>query len=107
MFDKIRRTIQKIPKGKVATYGQIATLAGFPGSARQVVWALHGSHGLPWHRVIGANGKILLTGNSALEQRMRLEMEGVRFNGPRVDIKSFQWKLARVPKKEAAVRRKT
>ncbi|HET9695780.1 MAG TPA: MGMT family protein [Terriglobales bacterium] len=107
MFDKIRRTIQKIPRGKVATYGQIATLAGFPGAARQVVWALHSSHGLPWHRVIGANGKILLTGNNALEQRMRLEMEGVQFIGARVDLKSFQWKLTNVSKKGTTIRRKS
>jgi methylated-DNA-protein-cysteine methyltransferase-like protein len=106
MFDKIRRTIQKIPKGKVATYGQVATLAGFPGAARQVVWALHSSHGLPWHRVIGANGKILLTGNNALEQRMRLEMEGIRFVGRRLDLKSYQWKISRTTKKGTAVRGK-
>lgn len=53
MFDKIRRTIGKIPRGKVATYGEVAQVAGFPGAARQVVWALHGASamGLPWHRV--------------------------------------------------------
>jgi methylated-DNA-protein-cysteine methyltransferase-like protein len=91
MFPKIKKTIAGIPKGKVATYGQIAKLAGFPGAARQVVWALHGSTGLPWHRVVGAGGKILLPGHSALEQRMRLEMEGVRFAGVRVDMKNFGW----------------
>jgi methylated-DNA-protein-cysteine methyltransferase related protein len=89
----------RIPKGSVATYGQVATAAGFPGAARQVVWALRGAHGLPWHRVVGAGGKILLTGNNALEQRMRLEMEGVRFLGPRVDLQTFQWKTARGKKK--------
>ena len=93
MFDKIRRTIEKIPRGKVATYGQVARVAGFPGAARQVVWALHGASamGLPWHRVVGAGGKILLRDHSAIEQRMRLEMEGVKFNGARVDMKTFGW----------------
>ena len=108
MFEKIRRTIRKIPRGKVATYGQIASASGFPGAARQVTWALHSSHGLPWHRVIGAGGKILLTGNNALEQRMRLEFEGVRFIGPRVDLKTFQWKtVAPGTKKGMGSRRKT
>ena len=108
MFEKIRRTILKIPRGKVATYGQIASASGFPGAARQVTWALHSSHGLPWHRVIGSGGKILLTGNNALEQRMRLEFEGVRFIGPRVDLKTFQWKnVTPDRKKGAASRRRT
>lgn len=94
MFEKIRRTIAKIPKGKVATYGEVARVAGFPGAARQVVWALQGAAGLglPWHRVVGAGGKIRLPDHSGMEQRMRLEMEGVKFNGPRIDMKSCEWK---------------
>ncbi|MGH9601983.1 MAG: MGMT family protein, partial [Terriglobales bacterium] len=76
--------IRKIPRGKVATYGQIARAAGFPGAARQVAWALHSSQGLPWQRVVGSRGKILLRGESALEQRLRLENEGVAFAGGRV-----------------------
>lgn len=95
MFEKIRQTISRIPKGRVATYGQIAKLAGFPGAARQVVWALHSSKGLPWQRVVGAGGKILLNGHSALEQRLRLEMEGVQFSGSRVDMKNFAWQPAK------------
>jgi len=93
MFEKIRKTIAKIPKGKVATYGQVARVAGFPGAARQVVWALQGASGLglPWHRVLGAGGTIRLRDHSAMEQRMRLEMEGVRFHGVRIDMKQFQW----------------
>ena len=92
MFEKIRRTVAKIPKGKVGTYGQVARAAGFPGAARQVVWALRGSSGLPWHRVVGAGGKILLRDESAMEQRMRLEMEGVRFRGAKVDLDKSGWK---------------
>jgi methylated-DNA-protein-cysteine methyltransferase-like protein len=99
MFEKIQRVIMHIPRGRVATYGQVAVIAGFPGAARQVAWALRSAKGLPWHRVVGAKGKILLTGNNALEQRTRLEMEGVRFVGPRVDIETFQWKTAARQKK--------
>ena len=64
VLEIIRDTIRTIPKGKVATYGDVAKAAGFPGCARQVVWALHESRGLPWHRVLGAGGKILLPGEN-------------------------------------------
>jgi methylated-DNA-protein-cysteine methyltransferase related protein len=84
MLDVIRDTIRKIPKGKVSTYGGVAQAAGFPGCARQVVWALRNARGLPWHRVVGAGGKISLTGENGLEQRLRLESEGVAFHGSRV-----------------------
>jgi methylated-DNA-protein-cysteine methyltransferase related protein len=90
MFDVIRDAIRKIPKGKVSTYGDVARAAGFPGAARQVVWALQDSRGLPWHRVVGAGGKILLRGESALEQRFRLEAEGVIFRGGRVWMEKHQ-----------------
>jgi methylated-DNA-protein-cysteine methyltransferase-like protein len=94
MFDRIRRAIRKIPRGKVATYGQVARAAGFPGAARQVVWALHASRGLPWQRVVGVRGRILLPGESGLEQRLRLENEGVAFAAGRVrmDRHQVKWK---------------
>src|SRR4029077_6754017 len=91
MLDIIRETVRKIPKGKVATYGEVAKAAGFPGRARQVVWALHRSRGLTWHRVLGAGGKILLPGDSGLEQRMRLEMEGVAFRNGRVWMEEHEY----------------
>ncbi len=88
MFQLMLRQVQKIPKGKVVTYGDVAYAAGFPGSARQVAWALHQSTGVPWQRVVGAGGKILLGGEAGFEQRMRLEAEGVKFHGLRIDMKS-------------------
>jgi len=94
MLEKIRGVVRRIPKGKVATYGQIAEIAGFPGAARQVVWALHSAQDLPWHRVLGAGGSIRLPGPNGLEQRTRLEMEGVSFRGKRVDLQKHQWKPA-------------
>ncbi len=85
MLASLRRVVARIPKGKVATYGGVAEAAGFPGAARQVAWALHNnSSGLPWHRVLGAGGRIRLPGESGMEQRMRLEQEGVTFSGSRV-----------------------
>jgi methylated-DNA-protein-cysteine methyltransferase-like protein len=105
MFQKILRQVRRIPRGKVATYGDVAYAAGFPGAARQVVWALHSSSGLPWQRVVGAGGKILLTGEAAMEQRFRLENEGVRFVGLRVDMKEHQCKFF-ARKKRGGVKRK-
>jgi len=88
MFARIRATIRKIPRGKVATYGDVAYAAGFPGAARQVVWVLHGAGGLlPWQRVVGAGGRILLPGVKGAEQRFLLQSEGVAFIGLRVDMK--------------------
>jgi methylated-DNA-protein-cysteine methyltransferase-like protein len=104
MLSIIRDTIRKIPRGKVATYGDVATAAGFPGSARQVVWALHNSRGLPWHRVLGAGGKIRLPGESGLEQRMRLETEGVAFRGGRVWMEKHQHKFPRAKPRQRTIR---
>jgi len=103
MFARIRATIRKIPRGKVATYGDVAYAAGFPGAARQVVWALHGSGGfLPWQRVVGAGGKILLPGVKGAEQRFLLQSEGVAFLGLRVDMKQHRhaWPMSRKTKRK-------
>jgi methylated-DNA-protein-cysteine methyltransferase-like protein len=94
MFPKVRAAVAKIPKGKVATYGAVARAAGFPGAARQVAWALRGTDGrLPWHRVLGAGGKILLPGAAGGEQRMRLEAEGVKFRAGRVWMERHQFRF--------------
>jgi methylated-DNA-protein-cysteine methyltransferase-like protein len=105
LFRSFLAQIRKIPRGKVATYGDVAYAAGYPGYARQVAWALHGSGGsVPWQRVVGADGKILLTGEYGFEQRMRLQNEGVSFIGLRVDLKAhhhsfFANKKSRAKKK--------
>lgn len=95
-FLEIYEIIQRIPKGKVATYGQIAALAGHPGAARTVGWALNalpeGSN-LPWHRVINASGiSTLPEENHRHLQQALLEAEGVSFDEHRkVDLAVFQW----------------
>jgi len=90
---RIERAIRAIPRGKVSTYGRVACAAGFPGAARQVAAVLRRGFELPWQRVLGAGGAIRLTGDSAMEQRLRLEAEGVRFRGRRVDMKACEWKF--------------
>ena len=104
MFNRMLRQVRRIPRGKVATYGDVASAAGFPGSARQVAWALHQSSGLPWHRVVGSGGKILLAGEAGFEQRMRLEGEGVRFHGLRIDMKEHHHSF--FPRKRSSRKKK-
>ncbi|ABF40065.1 methylated-DNA-(protein)-cysteine S-methyltransferase [Candidatus Koribacter versatilis Ellin345] len=110
LFKEFLAQIRRIPRGKVATYGDVAYAAGYPGYARQVAWALHGGGGsVPWQRVVGSEGKILLTGEHGFEQRMRLQGEGVSFIGLRVDMKthhfSFFGKKKPAKKKSAAKKR--
>lgn len=86
-----RKTIRQIPKGKVATYGQVAAAAGYPLYHRHVAQLLRAEgNALPWQRVVGAGGRIKLKYEAGLEQRTRLEMEGVRFRGKRVDMDGCQ-----------------
>lgn len=106
----IERVIRAIPRGKVSTYGAVARMAGYPGTARMVARILRRGFGLPWQRVLGAGGHIKLTGDSAIEQRLRLEAEGVLFRGRRVDMKACEYKAAgarkkRIPKLPSKPRR--
>jgi len=93
---RIEAAIRRIPKGKVSTYGAVARGAGLPGGARLVARVLHRGFGLPWQRVLGAGGEIKLRADSAIEQRLRLEAEGVRFRGRKVDMKQCEHKFPRV-----------
>jgi methylated-DNA-protein-cysteine methyltransferase-like protein len=86
-----RKIIRQIPRGKVATYGQVAAAAGYPLYHRHVAQFLRKAGGsVPWQRVVGAGGAIKLKYESGLEQRTRLQMEGVRFRGKHVDMAEHQ-----------------
>ena len=96
MLSSLREAVWQIPRGRVATYGEVARGAGRAGSARQVAWALHNSTGgIPWHRVVGAGGAIRLRGEAGFEQRMRLQSEGVQFRGERVSMSDHEFRFAR------------
>lgn len=95
--DRIYEVIRRIPRGRVATYGQIADLAGIPGQPRRIGYALSaldGEGGVPWHRVINAQGKISFPPGSAHEklQRRLLKQEGVVFAKGRVSLSLFRWR---------------
>jgi methylated-DNA-protein-cysteine methyltransferase-like protein len=96
---RIEAALRRIPQGKVSTYGGVARSAGLPGAARLVARVLHRGFGLPWQRVLGAGGEIKLRGDSAIEQRLRLEAEGVRFRGRKVDMKQCEFKFQRATKR--------
>lgn len=94
MDPAVWRAVERIPRGRVSTYGLIAVLAGLPGRARRVGEALRrlppGS-GTPWQRVVGAGGRISLPAPAGAVQRRLLEAEGVRFHGARVPLPAFLW----------------
>jgi len=94
--ERIWATIRGIPEGKVASYGQVAEIAGVPRGARQVGYALRHlprGHDVPWHRVITASGKIaFLEGSDAFrEQSRRLQEEEVAILKGRVDMGKYRW----------------
>jgi methylated-DNA-protein-cysteine methyltransferase-like protein len=97
-YSRIYAVVRRIPRGRVATYGQVARLAGLGGHARQVGYALHAMvtvRPLPWHRVINARGEVSPRSDpgSDLAQREFLEREGVVFDrSGRVDLARFQWR---------------
>jgi len=95
LHTRIHRVVSRIPRGRVATYGEIARLAGLHGQARLVGYALHAlpvGTRIPWQRVVNAQGAISLPGKSAIRQRELLEKEGVRFDARgRIDLDRFLW----------------
>lgn len=115
MYESIYELVRRIPKGKVATYGQVAQLCGLREHARLVGYALHNLKpnsacgtepsadvsGVPWHRVINSKGMISLPKHTGAYQRQKtlLEMEGVKFEGEKVDlIKSGYTNIAKQKK---------
>ena len=95
---KIYAIVRRIPRGRVATYGDVARLAGLPGRARQVGYALHAlpaSARVPWQRVVNAAGAISRRRHPGadLTQRMLLEREGIRFDaGGRIALSRYGWR---------------
>jgi methylated-DNA-protein-cysteine methyltransferase related protein len=90
-----RRMILSIRPGKVSTYGAVAAAAGYAQYHRAVGRLLRTDpiDQLPWHRVVGVGGEIKLRGAAAHEQRARLKLEGVQFNGKRVNMEHFEYSI--------------
>jgi methylated-DNA-protein-cysteine methyltransferase-like protein len=100
-YARIYAVVKRIPKGRVATYGQVAELAGMPGHARQVGYALHSTPAelqLPWQRVVNARGEVSPRSHAGWEdyQRHLLEEEGVEFDERgRIPLARFRWQPRR------------
>ncbi len=96
-WSAVYEVVRAIPRGAVASYGQVAAAAGMPRAARQVGWALNAldpEEAVPWHRVINARGEISARAEREIEdlQRALLEAEGVEFDARgRVDLDRFGW----------------
>ena len=98
----VYRLVREIPRGQVVTYGQIAAILGWPRAARAVGQAMrHCPPGLPWHRVVNAQGGISLRGNveSMLTQRVLLEQEGVPVRRGRIRLERHRWRGPRRPRR--------
>jgi methylated-DNA-protein-cysteine methyltransferase-like protein len=97
-YSRIYRIVRRIPRGRVATYGQIARLAGLSNNARQVGYALHAlaeESRVPWQRVINHRGEVSDRSFAGMElvQRTLLEAEGIEFDQRgRVDLTRVQWR---------------
>jgi len=94
-WDKVYRLVQRIPRGRVLTYGALAKTLRLPGGARTAGRAMASTpsgKGIPWHRVVGERGKILIRGPYAMLQKKLLESEGVKLIESRVYLKLHGWK---------------
>jgi len=95
-YERIWDAVRRIPRGRVATYGQVAEIAGLEGHARQAGYALHhlpDHSDVPWHRVVNARGEISprSAGDSHELQKLMLEAEGIEIVNGRIDLARFRW----------------
>lgn len=106
-FARVYAAVRAIPRGRVATYGQVAAMVGVPRGARAVGWALRAlsssdEPAVPWHRVVGAGGRISLrAGGGTDRQKARLRAEGVRFRGDAIDLGRHALVPLRAPARRA------
>jgi methylated-DNA-protein-cysteine methyltransferase-like protein len=101
-YNIIWNMARRVPRGRVATYGQIAELCDMEGHARLVGYAMHAlprGTDVPWHRILSATGRISLPGPAGKRQRMMLEAEGIVFSpAGKIDLKKYRWDAATHPK---------
>jgi methylated-DNA-protein-cysteine methyltransferase related protein len=108
-WEPVYRLIKKIPRGRVTTYGELAKALRLRGGARAVGYAMAAcpsGRGIPWHRVVGAGGRLLIPEPSGAKQRMLLETEKVAIAGNRLDLEKFGWSPARNRKAKSRRRAK-
>ena len=99
-WDPVYQLVQRIPRGRVLTYGALAKALRLPGGARTAGRAMASTpsgQGIPWHRVVGERGKILIRGPHAMLQKKLLESEGVKLVESRVQLSLHTWKPPATP----------
>jgi len=105
-WELVYQLVKKIPRGRVTTYGDLARRLRIRGGARVVGYAMAAcpsGRGIPWHRVVGAGGRLIIREPYASMQRKLLESEGVRIEGARVDMRKY---VLAAQKKKAAPRKR-
>ncbi len=103
-WEPVYRVIKKIPRGRVTTYGELARKLRLPGGARSVGYAMAAcpsGKGIPWHRVVGTGGRLLIPEPYGSLQRRLLEAEGVRVEFGRIDMNRYEWKAGAKRRKPA------
>jgi methylated-DNA-protein-cysteine methyltransferase related protein len=108
-WNSVYRFVQRIPRGKVLTYGALARTLRLPGGARtagRAMAATPSGKSIPWHRVVGERGKILIRGPNALLQKKLLESEGIAITEFRVDLKRHLWKPKAISLKDKSPRQR-
>ena len=96
------RLVKRIPRGRVLTYGEVARALRLPGGARtagRAMAACPSGKGIPWYRVVGAGGRLLIREPYASLQRQLLRADGVTFLGARIDLKQHAWKISAARRK--------
>lgn len=104
-WEPVYRLVKRIPRGRVTTYGELARFLHLPGGARaagHAMAACPNGRGIPWHRVVGAGGRLLIAEPYAALQRRLLESEGVAIHGNRVDFHRSSWS----PRKKSPPKRR-
>jgi methylated-DNA-protein-cysteine methyltransferase-like protein len=107
-WEPVYRLVKKIPRGRVTTYGDLARALRMPGGARAVGYAMAAcpsGRGIPWHRVVGAGGRLLIREPYASLQRRLLESEGIAIEGSRAEMKRYGWPSAKSGNARARKRR--
>ena len=107
-WEQVYRLVKKIPRGRVTTYGEIARQLRLRGGARAAGYALSAcpsGEGIPWHRVVGAGGRLLIAEPHASLQRRLLSTEAVEIGSRRIDMKRYAWSPARKKPRTASQRK--
>jgi methylated-DNA-protein-cysteine methyltransferase-like protein len=97
-WEPVYKLVKKIPRGRVTTYGELAKAIRLLGGARAAGYAMAAcpsGRGIPWHRVVGASGRLLIREPYAGLQRKLLESEGVAIEGTRINMKRYGWSTAK------------